>query len=221
MTHSTRNCIVLIYSREAGLSSSLNDQLKQILDVVGRGLSRVNTSHHTQQERQSQQAELKQNRSKENTIIREKIEKGLWHDGRIDAICGNGIMSELGMGIERFTEADADTRPPAVLPEDVISEKGEKPSESREDRQAEEAKQKQQRAENLHSVESMPVVIIKGFDSKGGGSRKAELLDVLSQWAASLAEGQVCTFDVLSNHQPCKTIHRSHTSSLLATTAKT
>ncbi|KAH9857835.1 RNA12 protein-domain-containing protein [Lenzites betulinus] len=189
-----------VIGQKAGLSSSLNDQLKQILDVVGRGLSRVNTSHHTQQERQSQQAELKQNRSKENAIIREKIEKGLWHDGRIDAICGNGIMSELGMGIERFTESDADPRPPTDLP-GVISEKGERPSESREDRQAEEAKQKQQRAENLHSVESMPVVIIKGFDSKGGGSRKAELLDVLSQWAASLAEGQVAHIIVVSDNR--------------------
>ena len=56
----------------------------------------------------------------------------------------------------------------------------------------EEAKQQQQRADEVQNIESMPVVIIKNFDSKGGGARKEELLNVLAQWAASLADGQVC-----------------------------
>lgn len=176
----------------AGLSSSLNDQLKQILDVVGRGLSRVNSSHRTRHDREIKQAGLKEERSKENDIRREKIEAGLWHDGRIDVVCGHGIMSELGVGIERFTEADADP-PRAVAAEtEVFNEKGgrveNRPSG---DKQAEQAKQRQEHAEDLQSVEAMPVVIIKNFDSKGGGARKEELLEVLAQWAASLAEGQV------------------------------
>ncbi|EIW60623.1 uncharacterized protein TRAVEDRAFT_57812 [Trametes versicolor FP-101664 SS1] len=191
-----------LIGQKAGLSSSLNDQLKQILDVVGRGLSRVNSSHRTRHDREIKQAGLKEERSKENDIRREKIEAGLWHDGRIDVVCGNGIMSELGVGIERFTEADAD--PPRVVAAEteVFNEKGEK-VENRPsgDRQAEQAKQRQEHAEDLQSVEAMPVVIIKNFDSKGGGARKEELLEVLAQWAASLAEGQVAHIIVVSDNR--------------------
>lgn len=159
--------------------------------MVGRGLSRVNSSHRTRHDREIKQAGLKEERSKENDIRREKIEAGLWHDGRIDVVCGNGIMSELGVGIERFTAADADP-PRAVAAEtEVFNEKGERVNRSSGDRQAEQAKQRQEHAEDLQSVEAMPVVIIKNFDSKGGGARKEELLEVLAQWAASLAEGQV------------------------------
>ncbi len=175
----------------AGLSSSLNDQLKQILDVVGRGLSRVNSSNRTRHDREIKRAGLQEERSRENDIRREKIEAGIWHDGRIDVVCGNGIMSELGVGIERFTEADADAPGAVAAESEVFNEKGEKVERPCGDKQAEQAKQRQDHAEDLQSVEAMPVVIIKNFDSKGGGARKEELLEVLAQWAASLAEGQV------------------------------
>ncbi|KAI0637238.1 exonuclease [Trametes polyzona] len=188
-----------LIGQKAGLSSSLNDQLKQVLDVVGRGLSRVNVTHRNQRQRQAKQAQLKESREKENEVIREKIEEGLWHDGRLDALCGNGVISELGVGIERFTEADADRLPPATAECEIINEKGEKPSNG--EKQPDEVKQKQQHAEELQSVESMPVVIIKNFDSKGGGARKEELLNVLSQWAASLAEGQIAHVIVVSDNR--------------------
>lgn len=55
--------------------------------------------------------ELAAIKSQEDEQLRERIQEGLWHDGRIDAVCGNGVMSELGVGIERFREADADPRP--------------------------------------------------------------------------------------------------------------
>ncbi|KAI0670636.1 RNA12 protein-domain-containing protein [Trametes maxima] len=189
-----------VIGQKAGLSSSLTDQLKQILDVVGRGLARVNTSHHNQHEREVKQAQLKEVRVKEAAARQEQIEKGLWHDGRIDALCGNGVMSELGVGVEHFGEADADAPKPAPANDEVLNEKrGQMQSE--EEKQEEEAKQKKQRAEDLQSSQSMPVVIIKNFESKGGGARKEELLNVLAQWAASIADGQVAHVIVVSDNR--------------------
>ncbi|KAI0362726.1 exonuclease [Trametes cingulata] len=186
-----------VIGQKAGLSSSLNEQLKQILDVVGRGLSRVNASHRTQRERQAKHAQLQAVRRLEDEEVREKIQQGIWHDGRIDAVCGNGVMSELGVGVERFGEADADLLAQPAAEAVGVDEK----AVDEEQKQAEEAKQKQQRAEDLQNIESMPVVIIKNFDSKGGGGRKEELLNVLAQWAASLADGQVAHVIVVSDNR--------------------
>ncbi|KAI9067059.1 hypothetical protein FKP32DRAFT_1664487 [Trametes sanguinea] len=188
-----------VIGQKAGLSSSLNDQLKQILDVVGRGLSRVNASHRSQRQRLAEQAQRKELQAKEDEALREKIEQGIWHDGRIDAICGNGVMSELGVGIEPFSEKDADVPRHALAQVESTEEKEKEAAE--EQRQIEEARQRQQRAEDLQNIESIPVVIIKNFDSKGGGARKEELLNVLSQWAASLAEGQVAHVIVVSDNR--------------------
>ena len=170
----------------AGLSTSLPDQLKQILDVVGRGLARGNASNKLLRGRRAKQAEQEVIKAKEAEALRERIQEGLWHDGRIDAVCGNGVMSELGIGVERFTEADADSFPRSES--DALEREKET---GMDERRADEARQKPQRSEDLQAVESMPVVIIKNFESKGGGQRKEELLNVLAQWAASLAENQV------------------------------
>ncbi|KAJ8482266.1 hypothetical protein ONZ51_g5474 [Trametes cubensis] len=196
-----------VIGQKAGLSSSLTDQLKQILDVVGKGLSRVNVSHHKQRERRAKDAQLQEVRAKEDEALRELIEQGLWHDGRIDALCGNGVMSELGVGVERFTYADADVRRSPAVQAESTDEK-EKAAEGQ--KQLDEAKQQQQRADEVQNIESMPVVIIKNFDSKGGGARKEELLNVLAQWAASLADGQVAHVIVVSdNRENVKRIARA------------
>ena len=175
----------------AGLSSSLPEQLKEILDVVGKGLSRGNASQQKARERRAKQAELTAAKNKDRELIRERIEEGLWHDGRIDAVCGNGVMSELGIGIERFGEADADPRPHSAAGMDGETNEKNRETLNEETKKEEDVRQKQQRLEDLEVLESMPVVIIKNFESKGGGQRKEELLNVLAQWAASLAENQV------------------------------
>ncbi|RDX48409.1 exonuclease [Lentinus brumalis] len=190
-----------IIGQKAGLSSSLPEQLKQILDVVGRGLARSNASQKALRERRAKQAEQEVIKKKEAEALRERIEKGLWHDGRIDAICGNGIMSELGMGVERFTEADADVLPHAEVQANPDAEEGMSEKIAEDERKAKEAKQNQQHSEDMQTVEAMPVIVIKNFESKGGGQRKEELLDVLAQWAASLAENQIAHILVVSDNR--------------------
>lgn len=139
--------------------------------------------------------------AEEEERIKERIKNGIWHDPRLDCIAGNGIMSELGVGDEWLGAADADGQPaipastPVVAAERADKGDAEKEKEAKEKEEPKEVK-KEQPSEDLQAVEAMPIVILKGFDSKGGGARREELLNVISQWAASLAEGHV------SGHTP-------------------
>ncbi|PIL23760.1 hypothetical protein GSI_13510 [Ganoderma sinense ZZ0214-1] len=168
-----------IIGQKAGLSSSLTEQLKSILDVVARGLSRGNNAQRAYREKQAKQAQRNAERAEENKALQEKILKGVWHDGRVDAVSGNGVMSELGVGVEPFGDSDADH------PDIGDDEK------SGSSTVAEDLKQRQKRFEDVEAVSSMPVVVIKNFEAKGpGGVRKEELLNVLAQWAATLADNK-------------------------------
>ncbi|KAI1790774.1 exonuclease [Ganoderma leucocontextum] len=177
-----------IIGQKAGLTSSLTDQLKSILDVVARGLSRGNTAQRAYREKRAKQAQRDAERYEENKALQERILKGVWHDGRVDAVCGNGVMSELGVGDERFRDSDADH------PE-TADEKGGSPNGIKD------LKHKQKRFEDIEAVSSMPVVVIKNFEAKGGGARKEELLNVLAQWAATLADNKIAHVIVVSDNR--------------------
>ncbi|KAM5539125.1 hypothetical protein V8D89_007348 [Ganoderma adspersum] len=179
-----------VIGQKAGLSSSLTDQLKSILDVVARGLSRGNNAQRVYREKRAKQAQRDAERVEENKAIQEKILKGLWHDGRVDAVSGNGVMSELGVGVERFGDSDADH------PDTAGDEKAGSPI------VVEDFKQRQKRFEDVEAVSSMPVVVIKNFEAKGpGGVRKEELLNVLAQWAATLADNKIAHVIVVSDNR--------------------
>ena len=164
----------------------MSEQLKQILEVVGKGRRGVNTSYQKQQQYQNDQAQKDTLRATEEAKTIDKIREGIWHDPRLDCIAGNGVMSELGIGDEWFGAADADPKSFAIeeIPlQNFSTEKTELGSK--------EGTKKQTTLDDLTSVEAMPIVILRGFDSRGGGARREELLEVLTQWAASLAENQV------------------------------
>ena len=143
------------------------DQLKQILDVVGTSLSNVHTYHEKVVEDEAKRREsAHQQREK-----LKKIQRGEWHDGRLDCVAGNGVMSELGMGDERFGSDDADV--------------GTKEAESLDSEIDDEGKSDGE----PDTIKGLPVVVIRGFEDKVGGS--SELLDVMAQWATSLVENRV------------------------------
>lgn len=113
-------------------------------------------------------------------------------------------MSELGIGDEYMGPDDADASTPiASVVEEEFSEKGqtgqEQPKDSR--TELEDANRKTRTEEDLQAIESMPIVILKGFESKGGSARREELLDALAQWAAGLAESQVAHVVVISDNR--------------------
>ena len=164
------------------MSSSLEDQFKQILDVVGTGLVRVNADHRKQHRYAVRRAHVAELQKEEQVRVETRIREGRWHDGRIDCVAGNGVMSELGVGDELFNDAEVDSA--------SISETSEKALEVKKTEE-EELKRRQKSAEDLQAVEAMPIVVIKGFESKGGGPSREILLNVLAQWSAKLAQTQV------------------------------
>lgn len=178
----------LLTSIPAGLSSSLTDQLKEILQVVGTGLRGVNTSYRKQHQRELKEQQKAQLRIEEEAKVREKIHEGIWHDPRLDCIAGNGVMSELGVGDELFSELDADVKSLVVAAQGVTNGANEKQRRV-EDSEAE--GKKQASSEDIQAIDAMPIVILKGFDSRGSGSKREEVLTVISQWAAGLVTSQV------------------------------
>jgi len=117
-----------------------------------------------------------------------KIQRGEWHDGRLDCVAGNGVMSELGIGDEKFGSDDADIGFEETEPVDSGVEDESKAG------------------GDLGAMEGLPVVIIRGFEDKVGG--KSELLDVVAQWATSLVDNRVSgqqtsSFSEHQSEHPC------------------
>lgn len=175
----------------AGLSNSLTEQLKQILEVVGTGLVGVSSSHRKAvQHKIDEQTRAEEKQAAEESR-RERIRRGTWHDGRIDCIAGNGVMSELGFGDELMGDDDME-----ATPKDALKRFGDDNTREREaasKKQAGEDRERKQRSvEDGQTVGSLPIVVIRNFAAKGGASRE-ELLSVLATWAATLIENQVST----------------------------
>ena len=244
----------------AGLTSSVDTQLKEILEVVGKALSGI-TAHHRGIERAKKFAETTLHRHEEDKRQRkEKPQEGFHHDGRIDAVAGTGVISELGMGDEKFGPNDSTGKKTASNLMEKTSEKtGEvvgkgreavQESEDRSDsargwtdrvqgavtqaidkskegvvkvwdgakgtvtniaRTAEELEQEieeeiERQRRNLEhqrqvaeEIKALPVVLIKNFATKTPFTE--QLVTVLAEWSASVAEGGVAHVIVLSDNR--------------------
>lgn len=199
--------------REAGLSNSLSDQLKQILEVVGSALINVNRSlcKETKQEFKAQiEAEA---RKIEDARRAERIRQGTWHDGRLDCVAGNGIMSELGVGDELFSTDEStfgmDEMDGLFMMENLKREKA----------MEDELIRKERSAEEVAAIATLPIVLIKNYGAHGSAYRE-ELQKVLSQWAATLVENKVSS-QVTTHIHPVLNIVRLRMSLSPATTEKT
>lgn len=151
------------------MSSSLPEQLKQVLDVVTAALQRVASTHRAEIQKEVQNQERIETRRKQEEQRRRAILAGTWHDCRLDSIAGNGIMSELGVGDELFSE-DKELPPQNS---DQIQENPTKATQVLDD----------------GGIDPLPIVVIRNFAA--GSSTREDALTVLSQWVASLVENQV------------------------------
>ncbi|OAX43831.1 hypothetical protein K503DRAFT_789293 [Rhizopogon vinicolor AM-OR11-026] len=182
-----------LIGQKAGFTSSLEDQLKRILDVVGKALINVNHTLRTSAQRSVKAAQEAEARGAEDARTRARIRAGTWHDPRLDCIAGNGIMSELGVGDEllegdgEFTDFDA------IYDAVNLNDKGEKVSE-------EELARQRRSVEDVQAVHALPIVVIKNYAARGGPYKEA-LLGVLANWAAALAENQVAHVIVVSDNR--------------------
>ena len=107
------------------------------------------------------------------------ILEGTWHDGRLDCIAGNGIMSELGVGDELF--------------DGEVTEHLQRYEESMQKNKDEQdhLNRRQKTLTEVEVITSLPVVVIRNYAANFGSTTKEDLLVVLAQWAAKLVENRV------------------------------
>ncbi|KAG6820790.1 hypothetical protein H0H93_011555 [Arthromyces matolae] len=173
-----------LIGQKAGLKNSLDDQLRDILSVVGNALKNVTSSHRAINRRKALKNAREQFMKEEEERILARIKHGVWHDGRLDCVAGNGIMCELGIGDE------------PMLISDMTMDQGteEKPiSESARG-------QKNQSSRDFDDVRSLPIVVIRNYTSKDGVKQEG-LLNVIAQWTAALTENQVAHVIVISDNR--------------------
>jgi len=177
----------------AGFSTPVDQQLRAILDVVGGALKDVSTNAREQHLKDQQHEQEKIALRAQQAQRRELIARGGWHDGRIDCIAGNGVMSELGLGDERSTDNDLDAAAP--LMDDTAPIRGEAvppPPSALPHIPVEKIKPLDEESE---FIKTLPIVVLKNFAQK---SARGELWTVLSEWGAGLVENKVAHVIVIT-----------------------
>jgi hypothetical protein len=144
---------------------------------------KVSSAHRNQIEKHAHKEELFVVQQEREKVRKEEIRQGTYHDGRLDCVAGNGVISELGFGDEKL----AKERDSLSSGTDIPSARWHDGFES----DANANNQKRRREADLEMVESLPIVVVKNFELKTGDKRE-ELLEVLAQWSVSLVENQVC-----------------------------
>lgn len=158
-----------------GMSTSTQEQLFQILTVVTNALSSVSAAHRRAGKKASDCERRRHLNELETERRVEAIRYGTWHDGRIDCVAGNGLISELGVGIENFDEEKASA------------------AESSGEKRLEVQQQNVRAQEDIDAVGTLPIIVLKNFSTTSKTSPiKDEVLGVLAQWVASLVENKVC-----------------------------
>lgn len=178
-----------LIGQKAGFATPVDQQLKQVLEVVGASLKDI--SDHNREERvkavehQKERAERKREEAERSRLIA----LGAWHDGRIDCVAGNGIMSELGFGVEDISERDTEEQVSMAATSALVPTAATTPMTPSEVDQ------------ERDFVQSLPILILDNFTQKAAG--KTELWSVLAEWGANLVENKVSLRDYamrLSRH---------------------
>jgi hypothetical protein len=177
----------------AGFSTPVDQQLRAILDVVGGALKDVSTNareqHVKDQKHEQEKVELRAQQARR----RELIMRGGWHDGRLDCVAGNGVMSELGLGDERATDNDLGSVAP--LMDDTAPIHGEAVPPPPSALPQIPAEKIQPLDEESEFIKTLPIVVLKNFAQK---SARGDLWTVLSEWGAGLVENRVAHVIVIT-----------------------
>lgn len=171
-------------------------------------------SSHAQQRHQSDIEYAKSNAKldAERERVRQLVVRGGYHDGRLDCIAGNGIMSELGFGDEPISDDDLEAPAPPLL-DDTAPIDGEAVPPTKESLHlaiptlpiipggpgSPSTEGELKRAEELDAesemIKSLPIVVFKNFASK---SAKGDSWNVLAEWGASLIENKIAHVIVIT-----------------------
>ncbi|PFH47169.1 hypothetical protein AMATHDRAFT_77324 [Amanita thiersii Skay4041] len=173
-----------LIGQKSGLSNSLPDQIQQILHVTTTALRGVASKHRAQIERHIKQQEEESKAKLERAKLHAKLRNGTWHDGRIDCVAGNGVMSELGFGDEPLDSEGAELE---------ILEKSHENA-------PKEPLPHYQKQTDIEAVGALPTVVIKNYSSKVGPTRD-DVLNILAQWVANLVETQIAHVVIISDNR--------------------
>jgi hypothetical protein len=97
--------------------------------------------------------------------------------------------ADIEKKVEKEEKRKAKSPTPDSQPEYSGQSEAENPTERKD--QHHETSRKQRSLKDVEAVESTPIVVIKNFAAIKGGERSDEVLEVISRWAANLAENQV------------------------------
>jgi hypothetical protein len=172
---------------KAGFSTPVDQQLRSILETVGVALkdtsTRARKRHQASIVHSIDQAEIEQERAR----IRELIVRGGYHDGRLDCVAGNGIMSELGFGEEPLNESDM-TLPSPPLMDDTAPIHGEAVPPTKSSLVGIVPVTDHNLDEESEFISTLPIVVLKNFATK---SAKGDSWNVIAEWGASLVENRI------------------------------
>lgn len=162
--------------------------------MVHTGLRRVVLRRRKDSQKQRVSLSKEGEKALERQEMEERLRKGLWRDGRIDCVAGNGVICELGGGVERVDEV-VDWVPPhdkftAFEANVDESEKQESRVPPNTQNNAAPANGTLKAQLDVEAVRALPIVVIKNFATKRG---RDDVLSVLARWAAGIVESQVCT----------------------------
>ncbi|KAF9262196.1 exonuclease [Marasmius fiardii PR-910] len=180
-----------LIGQKAGFSSSIEEQLQQILDIVAKALKDV---HRSQIRAQTKQ--------------KEKQKKSSRKEGILVAASGSST-DEKRANLETLKNS-------SMKDEDLVARTKQKASEERtmddssnEKRMQSENARKKDNNEEFSAVQALPIVVVRNFAVKGGLSRE-QVMDVLAKWAAKLAESQIAHVIVISdNRENSKTLAKA------------
>jgi len=181
-----------------------------MLSVVSQALHNVFLSHRNNAQKRALKEERQRNLEDEKKRYQARVKDGTWHDGRLDCVSGNGIISELGIGDELWSSE-------SVITDSVLTDLERGPSHEKQF----EARERKKTGIGAEGDSALPIVVIRNFGSKAiGGMSKAnskeDILNVLANWAGSLAENQVAHVIVISdNRENVKKLSRGESSKFI------
>jgi hypothetical protein len=177
--------------------------LRQVLEIVA-GALKDTTTHIRDNHKRKRQDEADELKMDEERLRRlDLIKRGAWHDGRLDCVAGNGVMSELGYGEEPTLRTDLMAAKPSVpLIDDVAPIAGEAVPPTSDSLRlitptpAEEEKSSSDVDEEAEFIKTLPIVVLQNFAQKAG---KGDVWNVLAEWGSSLVENRIAHVIVVTD----------------------
>jgi len=163
------------------------DQVKDLLEVVGSALKSVSERKIKEEHRKTKAMDARDESTLKEVQRQTAIRYGNWHDGRMDCVAGNGVMSELGIGIERTRLEDYEIDPAELMAAEAEAES-----------RLPQSERKEKNKDEVQALKAMPIVVIKNYATRRG---QDEIIKVMSTWAASLVENGVAHVIVASDNR--------------------